>query len=191
MFRLHRVSTVVRVPPDRYSEPLEKVASDLLKNRFEGATDPSLGLIVAVTDVSVSDVGKILPSDGATYHQAECTLLTFTPEVQEVVEGEVIDITDFGAFVRLGPIDALVHISQIIDDALSYDKKKVALMGKETHRTLQKGDLVRARVITVSMGSEVRMPKIGLTMRQPFLGSLPWIAEDVKKLRERVKRVEA
>ncbi|MEM4649812.1 MAG: DNA-directed RNA polymerase, partial [Candidatus Bathyarchaeia archaeon] len=56
------------------------------------------------------------------------------------------------------------------------------LIGKETHRKLAKGDLVRVRIIAVSFPRGGSGGKIGVTMRQPFLGKLEWIKEDVKKV---------
>jgi len=49
--------------------------------------------------------------------------LTFYPKLQEIVQGEIVDITDFGAFVRIGPTDALLHLSQVMDDYLKSDVK--------------------------------------------------------------------
>ncbi|MCX8170149.1 MAG: hypothetical protein N3D72_03560, partial [Candidatus Methanomethyliaceae archaeon] len=54
-------------------------------------------------------------------------------------------------------------------------------IGKETQKVLEKGTMVRARIITISLGSgQSKSSKIGLTMRQPFLGALPWIEENIK-----------
>jgi DNA-directed RNA polymerase subunit E' len=84
--------------------------------------------------------------------------------------------------VRLGPVDGLIHVSQVTDDFVGYDRKKGTLHGKETKRTLKEGDKVRARIVTVSMkrgvvGVTGAVGKIGLTMRQPGLGKLEWIEE--------------
>ena len=94
---------------------------------------------------------------------------------------EVVEVEDFGAFVRIGPIDALLHVSQIIDDFISYDEKQGVLIAKETGRTLRQGDIVRARITVVSFAKEGSSGKIGMTMRQPFLGKMDWIVEDVNK----------
>ena len=77
-------------------------------------------------------------------------MLSFYPEMHEVVEGEVVEVTDFGAFVRIGPEDALLHVSQIMDDYISFDEKHGVLVGKESQRKLGKGDMVRGRIIAVS-----------------------------------------
>ncbi len=105
--------------------------------------DEELGYVVAVTRIQVTPVGKIIPGDGATYHRAVFSLLTFRPTVQEVVEGEVVEIADFGAFVRVGPVDALLHVSQLLDDFISYNERQGVLMGKETKKKLSTGDHVR------------------------------------------------
>ncbi len=184
MFKLLTLEDTIRIPPEKFGEPIEKVGHKELKMKYEGMVDDVLGYIVAVTKIKVNPVGKIIPGDGATYHRVAFSLLTFYPEIQEVVEGEVVEIADFGAFVRVGPIDALLHVSQLMDDFISYDEKQGVLMGKESRRKLATGDHARVRVTAVSLGRGGVSGKIGVTARQPFLGKIEWIKEDVKKLKE-------
>jgi len=99
------------------------------------------------------------------------------------VEGEVIEIVEFGAFVSIGPFDALLHMSQVTDDYMVFDEKNKRLVGKETKKVLQEGDKVRARIVSLSLKErEPEKSKIGLTMRQPWLGALKWIDEEIEKL---------
>jgi len=181
MFKLVRCQDLIRIPPERFGEPFADIAYERLKERYEGIVTEDLGYIILVTDMEVDPIGKIIPGDGATYHRATFTLLTFYPEIQEIAEGEVVETEDFGAFVRIGPIDALLHVSQIMDDFISYDDRQATLLGKETQRRLSQGDLVRARITAVSLSKGGASGKIGLTCRQPYLGKLDWIAEDAKK----------
>ena len=58
-----------------------------------------------------------------SYHNVVFNAIFFKPE-QEVIDGEVIEIAEFGAFVRIGPMDGLVHVSQVTDDYINYDSKK-------------------------------------------------------------------
>lgn len=157
---------------------------DQVKAKYEGVVDEELGYVIAVTEVKVSPVGKIIPGDGAAYHKVTFSLLTFYPRIQEIVEGEVVEIADFGAFVRIGPIDALLHVSQLMDDFISYDEKQGVLLGKETKRKLMSGDQVRVRITAVSLGRSGSSGKIGVTARQPFLGKLEWIDYDQQKMKE-------
>jgi len=186
MFKLLQVNDIVRIPPDKFDMPLEVVAAEVLRSTYEGMVTREFGAVIAVLNVKVSNVGKIIPGDGGIYHKASFDMLVYIPTIQEVIEGEVIDVTDFGVFVRIGPMDGLIHVSQIIDDFITYDEKRGALIGKETQRVLEKGMMVRARIITVSLSSgQSKSSKIGLTMRQPFLGALNWIEEDIKKLQKK------
>jgi DNA-directed RNA polymerase subunit E' len=153
--------------------------------------DEEFGYVIAVTDVKVSPTGKIIPGDGATYHKVTFSLLTFYPKLQEIVEGEVVEIADFGAFVRIGPIDALLHVSQLMDDFISYDEKQGVLLGKETKRKLINGDQVRVRITAVSLGRAGSSGKIGVTARQPFLGKLEWIETDSQKKTEQTEKKPA
>jgi DNA-directed RNA polymerase subunit E' len=183
MFKLIDLEDTIRIPPDKFGEPLEAVSYEQLKSKYEAIVDQELGYVIAVIEIKVSPVGKIIPGDGATYHKAVFSLLTFLPKIQEIVEGEVVEIADFGAFVRVGPIDALLHVSQLIDDFISYDEKQGVLMGKETKRKLATGDKVRVRITAVSLGRGGASAKVGVTGRQPFLGKLEWIKLDLEKLK--------
>ena len=123
--------------------------------------------------------GVIIPGDGASYYDVTFELLTFKPEMQEIVVGKIKDIAEFGAFINIGPIDGMIHISQTMDDFVSYSKDKT-LSGKESKRTLKVNDLCRARIIAISF-KDVLNPKLGLTMRQTGLGRLDWIKDEMEE----------
>lgn len=188
MFKLVTLEDTIRIPPETFGNPLDTVGHQQVREKYEGMVDEELGYVVAVTDVEVSHVGKIVPGDGAAYHKVKFSLLTFYPEIQEIVEGEVVEIADFGAFVRIGPVDALLHVSQLMDDFISYDEKQGVLTGKETSKRLASGDQIRARITAVSLGKAGSSGKIGVTARQPFLGKLQWIEEEVQKIKESVEK---
>jgi DNA-directed RNA polymerase subunit E' len=184
MFKLVTLQDTIRIPPETFGNPLEKVGREQVKAKYEGIVDEELGYVIAVTRVEVSPIGKIIPGDGATYHKVMFSLLTFYPVIQEIVEGDVVEIADFGAFVRIGPVDALLHVSQLMDDYISYDEKQGVLLGKETKRKLTSGDQVRVRITAVSLGRAGSSGKIGVTARQPFLGKLEWLRQDASKTKE-------
>jgi DNA-directed RNA polymerase subunit E' len=183
MFKLVTLQDTIRIPPETFGNPLGEVGRDQVKAKYEGMVDEELGYVIAVTRVDVSPIGKIIPGDGATYHKVTFSLMTFFPVIQEIVEGDVVEIADFGAFLRIGPVDALLHVSQLMDDYISYDEKQGVLQGKETKRKLASGDQVRVRITAVSLGRAGSSGKIGVTARQPFLGKLEWIKEDLAALK--------
>jgi DNA-directed RNA polymerase subunit E' len=189
LFKLVTLEDTIRIPPEKFGEPIDIVGYEQVKMKYEGMIDEELGYVVAVTEIKVNPVGKIIPGDGATYHKVEFSLLTFYPKIQEIVEGEVVEIADFGAFVRVGPVDALLHVSQLMDDYISHDEKQGILMGKETGRKLATGDHVRVRITAVSLGRGGGSGKIGVTARQPFLGKIEWIRKDLEKL-EKIEKAE-
>jgi DNA-directed RNA polymerase subunit E' len=178
MFKLITLQDTIRIPPETFGKPLEKVGREQVKQKYEGIVDEELGYVIAVTGIQVSPIGKIIPGDGATFHKVTFSLLAFYPIIQEIVEGDVVEIADFGAFVRIGPVDALLHVSQLMDDYISYDEKQGVLLGKETKRKLTTSDQVRVRITAVSLGRIGSSGKIGVTARQPFLGKLDWLKID-------------
>jgi DNA-directed RNA polymerase subunit E' len=191
MFKLITLQDTIRIPPDTFGNPLEAVGKEQVKAKYEGVVDEELGYVIAVTRVEVSPIGKIIPGDGATYHKVNFSLLTFYPVIQEIVEGDIVEIADFGAFVRIGPVDALLHVSQLMDDFISYDEKQGVLLGKETKRKLTTGDQVRVRITAVSLGRAGSSGKIGVTARQPFLGKLEWIKEETAQIKEALEKKTA
>jgi len=188
MFKLMKLQDTIRIPPETFGSPLEKVGRDQVKTKYEGIVDEEMGYVIAVTSVEVSPIGKIIPGDGATYHKVTFSLLAFYPVIQEIVEGDVVEIADFGAFVRIGPVDALLHVSQLIDDYMSYDEKQGVLLGKETKRKLTNGDQLRVRITAVSLGRAGSSGKIGVTARQPFLGKLEWLKLEAAKTKEAAEK---
>lgn len=178
MFAIIEVEEVVGIAPSEFARPLKEAALKQIKEKYEGSMSEELGYVIAVLDADVNPVGHMVPRDGATYHRCKCNLLSFMPKLHEVVEGEVVEITEFGAFVRIGPMDALLHISQIMDDYVSYDTRHSILLGKKTGKKLETGSVIRARIIAISMSGGTS-GKIGLTTRQPLLGKLDWIAKEI------------
>ncbi|HID60929.1 MAG TPA: DNA-directed RNA polymerase [Hadesarchaea archaeon] len=177
MYKIVTVEDTVRVPPNRFSETTDEAITDILRKNYEGTTDKDVGTILVITELKEVGTGRVIMGDGASYHDVIFEALVYKPEVNEVVLGEVVEIVEFGGFVRLGPIDGLVHVSQVMDDFVGYDKKKGVLYGKESKRVLKEGDRVLARIVSVSLKRGMKSGKIGLTMRQPGLGKLEWVEE--------------
>ena len=181
MFSISTLLDVVRIPPSLFGTALKKAAINILKEKYESMINADLGYIIMILDAKVEEMGKMIAGDGGTFHKVEFDALTFYPKLQEIVQGEIVDITDFGAFVRIGPTDALLHLSQVMDDYLKSDVKSGMIIANQSGRTLKVGASLRARITAVSLGKAATMGKIGITCRQPYLGADEWIAEEIKK----------
>jgi DNA-directed RNA polymerase subunit E' len=190
MYVKTRALDVVRAPPERLGDDLQVVVKEMLQEKLEGRLDKKIGMFIAILDVVDIKEGRIMIGDAGVYYETLFDALVFRPKLQEIVEGAVVEIVEFGAFVEIGPLDGLLHISQITDEYISYDEKGAKLVTKETGRTLGEGDKLRARIVANSLNElDPSDSKIGLTMRQPGLGKLEWIEEDVK--REKKAKAEA
>ncbi len=185
MFYITEVEDYVRVEPKLFGMPTGEAVENQLHETYKEYYDKELGKAVAVIDVLDVGEGVIIPGDGATYYKSNFKLLTWKPELQELVYGIISEITNFGAFINMGVMRGMIHISQTMDDYVSFSKLNT-LTGKESKRILKSGDICLARVVAISHKGEE--PKIGLTMRQPGLGKLEWIKEDqLKKQKEASK----
>lgn len=172
MFIQSKIRDIVRIPPERLNEDIQKVALEVLNTDYSGYYDEELGIIVGIKDAKVDPFGKIIQGDGGSYHATEATVISMKPLMNEVIEGPVTDVKEFGIFVRIGPIDGFIHKSQISEEYVEYDSSRQAYILKNSNKTIEKGDLVRARVIAFSFSSEKREVRVQLTMRQPYLGKI-------------------
>jgi len=187
MFTIADMSDVIKIPPNRLGTSLKEASISILKEKYESMISPELGYVIMIIDADVNSTGKLISGEGATYHRVSFRALTFYPILQEIVEGEIVEITEFGAFVRIGPTDALLHLSQILDNYLTSDLKQGMIIATQSEKTLKINSKIRARITAVSLGKGAAMGKIGITCRQPFLGAEEWIKEEVEKASGKMK----
>jgi DNA-directed RNA polymerase subunit E' len=179
MYKRVRLRDTVEVPPRHLADVSPDLVKKLLQDKLEGRMDEDVGSVVSVIDVHDIGEGAVLPNKPGVYYEAEFDALTFDPQMQEVVDGEVVEVVNFGAFVGIGPVDGLLHVSQISDEYLAYDEEGQALASRESNRTLATGDAVRARIVTKSIDERnPRDSKIGLTAKQVGLGKHGWLQEE-------------
>jgi len=182
MYKRVRLRDTVEVPPEHLADVTPRLVKQLLQDKLEGRVDEDVGSVVSVIEVHDIGDGAVLPNEPGVYYEAEFDALTFDPQMQEVVDGEVVEVVSFGAFVGIGPVDGLLHVSQISDEYLAYDEEGQALASRESNRTLGVGDAVRARIVTKSVDERnPRDSKIGLTAKQVGLGKHGWLREEREK----------
>lgn len=186
MFYRIELKDHIRVAPRLFGFDVKDAVLKSVMLKYDGMVDQDIGFVIAVTKVNAVGEGVVIPGDGASYYDTTFEVISFKPELQEVISGRIKDIADFGAFMTMGPIDGMIHIGQTMDDFVSFAKDKV-LTGRDSKRVLKVGDICRARIIAVSF-KDITNPKIGLTMRQPGLGKLDWIEEDEKPKAEKAEK---
>ena len=178
MFYIVEVEDYVRVEPKLFGLQTSDAVAKQLQETYSNYHDKEIGEVVGIISILEVGDGIIIPGDGAAYYNSRFKLLVWKPELQELVYGIVDEITDFGAFMNLGVMKGMIHISQTMDDYVSFSTSGT-LLGKDSKRILKKKDSCLARIVAVSYKGD--QPKIGLTMRQPGLGKLDWIKEEKQK----------
>ena len=182
MYMITEAQRNVRIPPKDLGEDISDVSGSLSSETYEGRLEENKSITVLVGDAVPEGPGRIVHGDGAVYQTVKMKQLSYFLVENEVIEGIVVDVLKFGAFIRFGPLDGLLHVSQIMDDRVDVDEANKKIVGKDTGRTLSVGDRVRARVVSIELNEKSPQDsKIGLTMKQPGLGRIEWIDEDAKK----------
>lgn len=185
MFYLLEVEEYVRVEPKHFGLPTREAIEKQLNESFVNNVNKEFGYVIAAVSVDNIEDGVLIPNDGAAYYKSIFKLIVWRPELHELVYGTITEITNFGAFMQVGPAQGMIHISQTMDDYVSFNKTGT-LSGKSSKRSLAKGDDCIARIVAISYKGE--NPKIGLTMRQPGLGKIEWLAEQKKKQEAAAKK---
>ncbi|MHA2001204.1 MAG: DNA-directed RNA polymerase, partial [Promethearchaeota archaeon] len=175
------LSHVVRIPPTKFGQDIDDAAFEILSEQFNGQILKNIGFIIVIVDVKEIGDGKLLHGDPGTYHHVTFSALCYSPELHEIIEGTVVEVVEFGAFIRLGPFDGLCHVSQITNDFIVFENMNQRFIGKDSNKILTVDDIVRGRIIAVSMGIS-RSGKLGITMRQPYLGKIEWIADELEAI---------
>ncbi len=181
MFYLVDVEDYVRVEPKLFGLDTAEAVRQQLHATYANFQDRDLGEVIDILEVVEVKDGIIIPGDGAAYYKSCFKLIVFKPELQELVFGQIQEITSFGAFMDMGVSRGMIHISQTMDDYVSFSKTG-SLTGKDGKRSLNVGDNCVARVVAISFKGDE--PKIGLTMRQPGLGKLEWLEGDKDKAKK-------
>jgi len=192
MYFIIETNETVRVPPENLGEEYESTAKSIALRNVEGKigvldravvrdSNDRKYINLLVLESGLDGEGRIVHGDGGVYQEVKMKILAFQPMMQEVVEGDVADVKKFGAFISIGPLEGLLHVSQVMDDRIDVDEDNKRMMGKDTKRDLKMGDLVRARIVALSLSdSRLEESKIGLTMRQNFLGKFLWLKGEAK-----------
>jgi len=178
MFYIVEIEDHIRVEPKLFGLATRDAVEKQLQETYAQYHDKEIGEVIGVLSVLSVGEGIIIPGDGAAYYNSCFKLLVWKPEMHELVYGVISEITNFGAFVNLGVMQGMIHISQTMEDYVSFSKTNT-LVGKSSKKSLKKGDTCLARMVAISYKGDE--PKLGLTMRQPGLGKLEWIKDEKRK----------
>lgn len=181
MYDVLTIEDSVRVSPQHFSMKLEDALTQILREKYEQRIDKDAGVILSIWNAVPTSDGIVIPGDGSAHYEVTFDVLTYLPSINEVLEAEVTDLVEFGAFLRIGPLEGLVHLSQIANDYLTYNKRIPAIVGRESKKSLKKGDSVYAKISTVSLKETIPETKIGLTMRPEGLGKAEWLEAAERK----------
>lgn len=190
MYQLKVIEDKIRVPPNLFGSNIEDAVLNILREKYERRIFKEIGLILVVDNPEVITEGMVIPGDSGAYYKVNFDAITFIPHVNEVFEGEAKEIVEFGAFVSIGPLQGLLHVSQISRDKFFYDKKGRSLISREEKKSVKKGDRLLLKVSTVSLRTTTTETKIGLTMRPDGLGKAEWLEEKEKRARKKEERPE-
>ena len=181
MYSLETIEDTIRIPAEyiekgkSLSEHVDRLAHDA----FEGKFDDDGNYILLTLDHELQGRGRIIHGDGAIYQNVRFKALVFSMENNEVVDGAVSEVSEYGAFVRIGPMEALLHKSQILDEPVQVNLGVKRIEGSQSGRNLEEGSFVRSRIVSKSINhNDPRSSKIGLNCKMDGLGSFDWLGGD-------------
>lgn len=184
MYKVVAKEDTIRIPAEymRKGQSLDQHIDRLAMTAFEGRFDEENRFILVTNNHKPIGRGRIIHGDGAIYQRVSFDAVLFCMDDYEIVEGAVSEVNDFGAFVRIGPMEALLHKSQILEEMVESNVGMGWIEGRTSGRRIGVGSSVRSRIVSLSPDtSDPRRSKIGLTSKQPGLGCHDWLKEDAEK----------
>jgi DNA-directed RNA polymerase subunit E' len=176
MYEIITLKDKIRVEPAKLEEDRKEATTEIIRKNYIGRVIEDKALIIGLIGIDSITEGIIIPNDASIYYDTVFRMLAYLPTLHETIKGQIIDVSEIGAIVNIGPIDGLVHISQTMDDFVDFSKN--ALTGRRTKTMVKTGDTVLASIIAVSTKG---IMKVGLTMRSPGLGKLGSKKKEVSK----------
>ena len=170
----------IRIPAEyiREGQSLVDHIDSLANDAFEGRFDVDENYTVLTFDHKPVGRGRIIHGDGAIYQAVSFKALLFNMENNEVVDGYVSDVSEYGAFVRIGPVEALLHKSQILDEPIQVNMGIRRIEGSQSGKHIEEGSHVRSRVVSKAINqNDPRASKIGLNCKMDGLGAANWLKE--------------
>ncbi len=186
MYYSMNIEEKIRIPSAMLAMDIEDAAKKVLRDSYERRIFKAIGLVLSVDDVEITGPGIVVPGDQNIYYTVKFDALVFNAAVNEVFESEAKEIVEFGSFASVGPLDGLLHVSQVGGEKFYYDKKSKSLSSRGK-KSIRKGDVLLLKISTVSMKSSSSDTKIGLTMRSDGLGKAEWTEEEKKKAKKERK----
>lgn len=191
MYFIYEVEEWVGVSPDIAftSQDLDRDVLRILRRELEGKVDEELGYIIAVIEAKVIDEGIVTPlgGDPDIYFPVRYKVLTFRPIIQEVVKGVVSKVESGSLFVKLGPrlAEGIVPRQQVMDGEVRLTPDRRGFQSPTGDKVVREGDVVKARIVSYAKATSrpAYVMKIGLTMRQPYLGKDEWWEEKAKTVK--------
>ncbi|MCX6769533.1 MAG: S1 RNA-binding domain-containing protein [Candidatus Micrarchaeota archaeon] len=116
----------VRLPAQYFSMKLEDSLTQILREKYERRIDKDSGISLAVWNAKPDGDGIVIPGDNAAYYDVSFDVLSYQPQVNEIIESSVSELVEFGIFTSLGPLEGLVHLSQMANDFLTYNKYRLS-----------------------------------------------------------------
>ncbi len=181
MFYEVEMSDVGYIKPPDLGKDLREILKGQLRAKYVGRFVKEAGLILDVLDIVDMSYGTSIIGSPNIYVRVNFKALSYIPMKDEVIEGEIENVVEYGVFVSVGPINGFVHISQLGDDVFVH--RGGVIQGRKLKITFRPGDVVRARVTAVSKPDPSAVLrnepviKVALTMRQPKLGKIGEEAE--------------
>lgn len=134
--------------------------SDL--SEFEGNTYE-----FKILEIDPSDRQLILSRKALLQKEEEAERQEALEALEEgsTVKGTVVRLTNFGAFVNLGGVDGLVHVSEIAHERINHPKDR-----------LKKGEEIEVKVLSV----DVERERVSLSIKELIAGPWDHVEEEFK-----------
>jgi len=116
MFFHVKMTRFIELPPSCFYKNMKREINQRLLEDVEGTCQAEYGYIVCVTEVEEIGDGRIRDDIPEVSFPVEFRAIVFRPFKNEVLDGVVTQMDQFGIFVEVGPLQVYVSDQQIPSD---------------------------------------------------------------------------
>ena len=103
MYMQATMEDTLRIPAEfiRKGQSLNQRIDELASEAFEGKYDSENRFVLVTYDHEPIGRGRIIHGDGAIYQKVKFKAILFVMLENEVIEGAISEVHDFGCFIRI------------------------------------------------------------------------------------------
>ncbi|AFZ79220.1 hypothetical protein BEWA_020670 [Theileria equi strain WA] len=151
MFKIYLIEDYVTLKVSEYINDSNKILLEKLANKYIDRIIFGTGLCILLDDNLLKCEPRILPSEGQAHYKTHFRLLVFSPNINQILKGQIIDCDSESITLSLGFFSDIRVITSTLPPEYRYDKnaKCWSKITDSSRKIYRLNDIVDFRVVDI------------------------------------------